>query len=157
MLKLVALISFVASVSTIAVEPRFQYNTCGGSTLGEVKSANFKPDCDTNCPMARGTDVTVTIVFISYVSSSRPKVRVTGNIGGIPQQWLLTAEQEDVCNSLNDSHAKCPITTGHEYKMDLVLHVDQSHPSVRITMTVEIYDSTSVKNIACIAFPAMIT
>jgi hypothetical protein len=156
MLRLVALIGFVASASTMAViEPRFQYNTCGGSTLGEVKNASFSPVCDTQCPMVRGTDVNITVHFLAYASSSRPKVRVTGTVGGIPSQWLLTAEQEDVCNSLTD--LKCPITANLEYTMKLILHVDAAYPAVKITMTVEIYDFASVKNIACISFPAVIT
>jgi len=147
---MVSYASVLIVASLLIASNAFKFKDCG-SLQGKVRDVTVA-GCDNTprCILKSGTDVVLTVDFVSLVESSSAKAVVHGIIAGVPIPFPLP--QSDACQ---DSGLTCPLQNGVNNTYTTTLPISKSYPKIKVVVRWEL-KGESGKDLFCIEIPAAI-
>ncbi|KFM75584.1 Epididymal secretory protein E1, partial [Stegodyphus mimosarum] len=142
--RLYKFLVLLAIVAHACSEPMIE--NCGSTADVNSVTVSGCSDSMKFCPLVRGTDVNVTIAFISNSEAKTVKAAVIGVLFGVSLSICIS--QPDGCKS----GISCPIQKGQSYTYMSQLEVKKNYPLTRIIVIWELIDDNA-NVLVCVKIP----
>ncbi|XP_064621746.1 NPC intracellular cholesterol transporter 2-like [Lineus longissimus] len=138
----------LAAIIACALADKVPFKDCGSKT-GNITSVDVSNCPAFPCPLVKGTNVTVAVVFTPSVVSTSATASVHGIIARVPIAFPIP--QTDGCKT----GVTCPTVSGTEQTYKNQIYVSKLYPQVSVVVKWELADDKG-NDLFCFVVPAEI-
>ncbi|XP_078000909.1 NPC intracellular cholesterol transporter 2-like [Glandiceps talaboti] len=143
------IVFLVMVVMVTAKTVTFKDCATGPPAKGAIKTVDIEPCTAEPCPLKKGTNVSVSVVFNAGENATVATGVVHGLIADVPVPFPLP--HPEACGS----SFNCPLQAGTMYRYNSSLAVKEEYPSLQLVVEWELQDEKQ-KDLFCFEVPVKI-